>query len=338
MRAGPRVLLSMLLGLAALAGVSAAPQRVEVGIYLEDADEIDLQDNTFALDLLLWMKWRGEGDPTESLRIVNAIDLWGLTVRPETPAPVVLPDGSSYRRLAVEGRFRGKLSVDRFPLDRHRIGIELFDASLRRDRRIFVPDPASRVRADLAIPGWTIGRLSTREAGYDLGTDLGEGHRTGDTSRSRIAFELEVARPRRFFLLKMVPPTVLVMAACWMLFFLAPAFVDARVSSVVGALMSMVFLQLAFSDPLPDTGSLTLLDKLFDLSYLVLVAMLAAMIRSTAAVTRLEALDALPEDAAAKDEAARIRAHLAAFESRCRIGFPLAYLAGLALLVMAGSP
>jgi hypothetical protein len=115
--------------------------------------------------------------------------------------------------------------------------------------------------------------------------------------------------------------------------------VEARVGTVITALLTIVFLQLAFTDDLPYLGTTVLLDQVFNFSYAIITAVLAECVvvmrwhdRSVALEASLvsmpdserPALDA--ERRQARDRFERIDAH-------SKWGFPLAYAAGCALIV-----
>ncbi|MBC7173168.1 MAG: hypothetical protein H5U40_12095, partial [Polyangiaceae bacterium] len=74
----PRAVLLLLLGVVA-GSLYAAPaqaepaQRIYVGVYLHDVTRFDQRNGTYDVDLDVWLKWRGDFDPTE-LRLQNAAD------------------------------------------------------------------------------------------------------------------------------------------------------------------------------------------------------------------------------------------------------------------------
>ena len=98
-----------------------------------------------------------------------------------------------------------------------------------------------------------------------------------DRFRYRLRFGVTLERPRRVFFVTMFPPILLVMMCCWFIFFLRPVHVEARVGTVITALLTTVFLQLAFTDDLPYLGNTVLLDQVFNFSYAVITAVLVLL-------------------------------------------------------------
>jgi hypothetical protein len=309
---------------------------VTVGLHLRNVEGINLEENSYHANFLLWVTWRGERDATKSLRFVNLLEAWALTLQPVTEEPVLLPDGRKYQRFVGEGRFFHKFELGSFPLDRQELVLELEDAQRPEGEVRLEVDPSSSLSPDLKIPGWDLGHalFDARPVSYPGALGLGtEGPHT------RLRFGLTVERPRRVFVVTMFPPILLVMMCCWFIFFLRPVHVEARVGTVITALLTIVFLQLAFTDDLPYLGTTVLLDQVFNFSYVVITAVLAECVfvmRWHDKVLALEAaLPGMPasERAAVDDERRRIRARTELLDARARVVFPLAYLAGCAALV-----
>lgn len=53
--------------------------------------------------------------------------------------------------------------------------------------------------------------------------------------------------------------------------FIFPGYIDARIYMPIGGLLTAVFLQQSYSDALPDVGYLVLMDKIYVLSYIIII-------------------------------------------------------------------
>lgn len=316
---------------------AAEPERVTVGAMLRNVEAIELEQNAYHLNVVLWLKWRGERDPTKSLRFVNLIEAWALTSAPVYEEPLTLPDGSKYQRLLVEGRFFHKFWLGTFPLDWQKVVLELEDAQRTDDALVFEVDPTSGVLPELAVPGWVVKTPIAEERRASVPGDFGL---STPQRTSRVRFGVLLQRPLRVLFTTMLPPMVLVLLCCWLVFFLRPAHVEARVGTVITALLTIVFLQLAFTDDLPYLGSTVLLDQLFNLSYLVITAILVECVWVTRLSDRASALEgALPTVAeerrgAAAEEVAALKRRVERLDERSRRWFPLAYGLGCALIIL----
>ncbi|MFO0600250.1 MAG: hypothetical protein U0228_33380 [Myxococcaceae bacterium] len=327
----------MLLSLA-LALTLTAPEHVSVGVQLRNVEAIDLQENAYHANFVLWVTWSGERDATKTLRFTNLLEAWAMTLSPVFDEPVTLADGRHYQRFTGEGRFFHKFELGSFPLDRQDVVLELEDVQRDASEVVFELDPQSSVTEGLKIPGWMVGG-AVREVA-EVGGQVGVGA-PGGGAHSRVRFGLELQRPRRVFFVTMFPPILLVMLCCWFIFFLRPIHVEARVGTVITALLTTVFLQLAFTDDLPYLGTTVLLDQVFNFSYVIITAVLlecVLVMRWHDLSVSLEAsLTTMPESERpvvdAERRAARARAER--LDARSKWLFPAAYAAGCAVIVLS---
>ncbi len=329
---------SLAVVVALCAAVSVAePEHVTIGAYLRNVEAIDLEQNAYHLNVVLWLKWKGERDPTKSLRFVNLIEAWALTQTPVFEEPLTLPDGSRYQRLNVEGRFFHKFWLGTFPLDWQKVLLELEDSQRTADQLVFELDPSSGVVPGLAVPGWTVKEPVNEERRVEVPGAFGL---STPVKTSRFRFGVVLQRPLRVLFTTMLPPLVLVLLCCWFVFFLKPVHVEARVGTVITALLTIVFLQLAFTDDLPYLGSTVLLDQLFNLSYVVITAILFECVTVTRLFDRAQTLEArLPmvsgaDRSAAESELLALRGRVERLDARARRWFPVAYVVGCGLIIL----
>ncbi len=320
----------------ALTTAAAEPERVTVGAYLRNVEALNLQENSYHASFVLWLTWQGERDPSKTLRLVNLLEAWALTLTPVFDEPQVLADGRRYQRFAGEGRFFHKFELAAFPLDAQQVVVELEDLKDGSEVVQFEVDPASGVNEALSVAGWDVRApfFEVVRATYPGGFGLG-----AERAHSRVRFGVTLERPRRVFFVTMFPPIVLVMLCSWFIFFLKPVHVEARVGTVITALLTIVFLQLAFTDDIPYLGSAVLLDQVFNFSYVVITAILAECVVVMRWHDRALAIEAslasMPESERASMDAERRRwrSRSEAVDARAKWVIPLVYAVGCAGLV-----
>lgn len=250
--------------------------------------------------------------------------------------PLLLPDGRKYQRFVGEGRFFHKFELASFPLDSQEVVLELEDAQHAETELVLEADPASSLASDLKIPGWTVRKPVLEVAHITYPGALGL---PVDGAHSRVRFGVTLERPWRVFFVTMFPPIALVMMCCWFIFFLRPIHVEARVGTAVTALLTIVFLQLAFTDDLPYLGTTVLLDQVFNFSYAVITAVLAecvvVMRWHDRAVTLETAMSSMPESERPALDAERraARDRFERIDARSKWLFPLAYALGCLAIV-----
>lgn len=322
--------------LCALALTQSPPERVSVGAHLRNVEVINLEENSYFASFVLWVSWRGERDPTKSLRFVNLLEAWALTLAPVYEEPLTLPDGRRYQRFVGEGRFFHKFELASFPLDSQQVVLELEDTQRAETELVLEADPASSLAPDLKIPGWTVRQpvLEVSHVSYPGALGL-----PADGAHSRVRFGVTLERPWRVFFITMFPPILLVMMCCWFIFFLRPIHVEARVGTAVTALLTIVFLQLAFTDDLPYLGTTVLLDQVFNFSYAIITAVLAECVvvmrwhdRALAIETSLPTMPE-SERPGLDTERRAAREKFERIDARSKWLFPVAYALGCLAIV-----
>jgi hypothetical protein len=296
-------------------------QVVTVGVYVNRIHGIDLAASTYFLDAYVWLRWTGELDPAGKLELVNGIDRWGMTVAPDYDEPKVDATGARHQVLHVEGRFQHPFDLSRFPLDAQDVDLVLESSLHAVEQLVLVPDVAgSGVSPSVRLPGWRI-----RGSGWDAyrhtyPTSFGDPEvKAPQTTFSTLRFRVSLARPITFFLWKLLLPLAVVLVSAIGAMLLHPRYRDARIAMPLTALLTAVFLQQSFNDLLPEIGYMVLMDRVYVLSYLLIIGALAETI-ATANLTR-------DDDEAAHARARRIdRIFIVA-----QLG---AFVAGVILLVV----
>ncbi len=247
-------------------------QVVHTGVYLMNLYDLDINEYSYYADFYLWFRWKGERNPM-NIEFVNAVEKWGFTQNDFHEEAQVLEDGSYYNGMRIEGRFYHPFKLNRFPMDRHQLGIRVENVEYPLDSMVFVPDTGQYFfRQDLIIPGWYLREAQqlTQENVYL--TNFGE---PGGVGRfSNFSFVFTLARPLSYFLLKLLLPLLVVIFAALGALFITPQYLDARISLPIGALLSCVFLQQSYSSALPDVGYMVLMDKIYLMSYLLIALIL----------------------------------------------------------------
>lgn len=307
---------------------AAAPQEVRVGVHLRNVESVDLVNDSYHLNFVLWMKWKGELDPTKTFRFVNLLEAWALTAQPAFDEPQTLADGSRYQRFNVEGRFFNKFQLWAYPLDWQEVVLEVEDVRHPQSALQYVAEPESTVEPGLTVPGWNV-----EEKRQEVATaKTVNGAAPGPVEASRYRFGVKLQRPVRLMLFTMMPPVLLVLLCCFAVFFLRPQHVEARIGTVITALLTVVFLQLAFTEDLPWLGNSVLLDQLFNYSYLMMTAALVQCVL----VTRWNDQALALEQESRSTEAKLLRVRIRRLDRLAARAFAPLYLVGCLALVVIG--
>jgi hypothetical protein len=266
----------------------ASAQQVTVGFYPISVYQLDMASNTYYVDAYVWLRWKGDIDPTATIEFTNMVEEWGKQQENLLSEPKVLPDGSNYQIMRIEGRFVQPFSLADYPLDNQKLSIMVEDTTNGADAVSYVIDKESSGIGDsLQIPGWKLGGWSSQTYTHDYGTKFGE--EATPAVYSAAQFSMEISRPLSFFYWKLLLPLFIVLGAALSALLIRPQDLGERSALPAGALLTAIFLQKSYSDGLPDLGYLVLMDKIYLVVYALIVLTLLRAILAYRATAEAEA-------------------------------------------------
>lgn len=296
----------------------ASAQQVTVGFYPISVYQLDMASNTYYVDAYVWLRWKGDIDPTATIEFTNMVEEWGKQQENLLSEPKALPDGSNYQIMRIEGRFVQPFSLADYPLDSQKLSIMVEDTTNGADAVSYVIDKESSGIGDsLQIPGWKLSGWSSQTYTHDYGTKFGEEETPAVYSAAQ--FSIEISRPLSFFHWKLLLPLFIVLGAALSALLIRPQDLGERSALPAGALLTAIFLQKSYSDGLPDLGYLVMMDKI----YLVVYALIV--------VTLLRAI--LAYRATADAEPGLVKS-VQATDKKLLVLFVLAFVAAVAVILM----
>lgn len=262
---------------------TAAPERVEVGAYVNDVQSIDLKLHSYAVDLYLWFRWTDRTiDPTETLEFINPSELWGHARTKNYPEPVVLPSGQLYQVVRVQGRFSKKLPLYDYPFDHQTLVVAFEDALWETSRLSFATSAADvTLNPELSLPGFRIDAPTIEARRFDYPTNFGDLRQTSKNVFSRVAVTIPIFRPTATYSVKLLLPVFCVVLCAALMLMLRPDHVDARIGIGITSLLTIVALQITTNEDLPEVDYLVLMDKVYIGAYLYVAIGLAVVVYTT---------------------------------------------------------
>lgn len=269
----------LLLSLALAPAMHAEPQKVLTGMYLMNLYDLNMDEHSFYADFYIWFKWRGNIDPTK-IEFVNSIEKWSMASANSGDSTIVtLKDGYKYSIFRIEGRFFHSFLLGNFPLDHHVLDIQIENPQHPADSLVYVPDTAAaQIRRSLSLVGWNTKGCDLKSSVHDYGANFGNPYENAQRY-SNLTYTITLARPFNYFALKMLLPLVVVLLVSIGALLLHPSHIDTRSSLPIGGLLTAVFLQQSYSNALPDTGYMVLMDKIYLLAYILISLVLLQVIR-----------------------------------------------------------
>ncbi|MCB1681672.1 MAG: hypothetical protein KDI65_07040 [Alphaproteobacteria bacterium] len=280
--------------LACLSGASfaeeeAQPERVVIGMHVNDIQEIDLRTHSYRLDFYVWFRWKNpEMNPGKSVEFMNAFEPENQVRTSLYDEPQTMPDGSLYTILRVRGKFSSKFPLQQYPFDRQNLFILIEDSVYGSEDLVYVPDITTTapitINKEIYLPGFDVGKpvLSIGTFFYD--TTFGDLNYEGGSQYSRAYFTIPLVRPELSMAIKIFLPVLLILVCTGMVYFVHPQYIEGRLGVVITALLTLVALQLTSTSALPDVDYLLLTDKVYLLSYLFIMVTLWQIVRTSARV------------------------------------------------------
>lgn len=257
---------------------ASGPEVVSVGMVPISVYDIDIESGTYYGDFYVWYRWKGEIDPVETTEFTNGVEKWGATATAVHAEPILQPDGSKYQAVRYEGRFDNKFAVSRFPLESERLVVDIENSRYTSDKIVYQAEPAEDLRYedDFAVQGWYVTGWSATTLDHDYNSAFGQPFITADYSQ--LQFALDIQRPSSYFTWKLLLPLVVVLLMALGALLISETHVEVRIGLPTTAMLSTVFLQLAYTEDLPSVGTLVLMDYLYILAYLALLAVVGRVI------------------------------------------------------------
>ena len=262
--------------------VPGTAEVVTVGAYMVNIYGIDFRSDTCCITAYVWFKWTGETDPTTTLEFANAVEDWQLKTTAIYTKPKTLPDGTKYQEMRVNGRFFQPYDLRQYPLDSQQIALYLEDSRRTVNEAVYLADTKNAgVDASMKIPGWTVSGLTSQTFIHDYQTDFGDSSAGPlSTQFTSLVYSVEIERDISYFYWKLLFPLVIVLLTNWLALLLRPHWIDLRTGMPATALLTLVFLQVAYSSGLPETAYLVLMDKIYVLAYAMIIVTLLQIIWS----------------------------------------------------------
>jgi Neurotransmitter-gated ion-channel transmembrane region len=271
-----------------LPSAPTGPEEVTVGVYINDIQQLDLQTHSYAMDFYVWLRWKNpDANPSATLEYMNPFQLWGHIATPLYEEPQTLPDGTKYMAIRYQGQFNSKLPLEKYPFDDQSLIVEFEDNSAGTTKQIFVPDAnAVTLNPEMTLPGYILGTPTLNIVSKPYPTNFGDTSLTELEPYSRVTIAVPVHRPTVTYAIKTILPIFLVVICAALVFFIHPSFVEGRIGMGITALLTLVALQLTTNSQLPEVDYLMMIDMLYFVAYLFVIASLAQVVRTSWAAHR----------------------------------------------------
>lgn len=284
-----RCLLVLLMLLFCVPAEAKEPERVYVGAYINDIQQIDLHADNYRLDFYVWFRWKDPSfDPPHTAEFMNAYAPAEHVRTYIYDKPQKMPDGSLYSIVRQQGQFSAKFPLQQYPFDKQELVVAMEDTVHSEKEMLYVPDskaPAPMaLSARIRMPGFDIGKPALGVEAFPYPTNFGDVTQPNETAYSRAIFGVPIHRPPLATGIKVFLPILLIMVCAALTFFVHPAYIEGRLGVAITALLTLVALQLTSASNLPEVDYLLMTDKVYLISYLFIIATMLQVARVSSLV------------------------------------------------------
>jgi len=250
------------------------PTRVEVMFYIMDLMRVIDTEQAFEADVFVLASWNDPRQIRERVQVVPTDEVWvpkvlmfnKREVSSTLPEEVeIRPDGTVIYRQRLTGTFASALDLTRFPMDSQTFEIRLVVYGASPDEVLLVEStvfPASR-STTLSITDWRIGELETSTGTFSP-TPAGP-------KLSTFSVSVKGKRLIGYYVVQMLIPLILIVGMSWVVFWIDPSVVPARMSISVTTVLTLIAYRFMIGSLVPKLPYLTSMDYLL-LGATVLVA------------------------------------------------------------------
>jgi hypothetical protein len=240
----------------------AEPQKVYVGIYVNDIFGVSLADYKFDADFYVWFRWKGKlaKSPLATFQTAN-----GRISKKDAELNKELGEWH-YASCRVIATFQAHWELRHFPFDKQTLAIEIEDNEGDIGSLIYLPDTQNcALDSDIRLPGWVLTGTTYDVKQHQYDTNYGDTSLPDKSVWSRFCVSIHCARPGIGYFFKLCWGLLIAMLIALVPMFLKPTD-GPRFGLGTGALFAAMANAYVISNALPKDTGMTTADMFFVLA------------------------------------------------------------------------
>lgn len=244
--------------------VQAQPDTVKVGIFVTNLYDLSLTQNEFKGTFWMWFVYKDnaicEGD---TMRMLNQVELPNTKDFRFNSKDMEVKGGLYWETQQCWATFVQRWNVDHYPFDRQVLRIHLEDAEKDTSALIYIADKKNTVvDKALQLNGWYIDSVSIDRIDHVYNSNYGDPTMAdGESVYPGVVMEIHLSRDAAGIFFKFFALAFLSFIISYLLLFVNPRLIDARLALAVGAIFGAVGNKYIVDSSLPENASLTLSDQ-----------------------------------------------------------------------------
>lgn len=243
--------------LQAPSGGPAGRIPVEVGISIEKISNFSIKSVSWDADFYIWFKWTAPADEPD-FDPGGTFEIVAGTVNTKQKVVDETNGEARYELYRVSASVNYPFDVTRYPVDDHLLRLFIIDP-VHPQIQYLADRLNSRVSNAISLPGYRIARTTMGVETVAENTNLGDPSRPKQTAR--LGFNILILRDGFGFYLKLFQALFAAVGVALLAGFFK-AHEEIRFELLVGGFFAAVANSYITTTYLPDTGSMTLMDKI----------------------------------------------------------------------------
>jgi hypothetical protein len=262
----------------------ASPIKLYVGIYVRSVS-LNNKEQHATIDFYYWFRFKLPEDTSDLASFYN-LEITNGEVHLNEIHETKSIGENFYVSGHMKGDFNFVADYENYPFDKQKLLIQFEHPMYEVEDIMLVPDKYSYLKCKTDPNLWGLAKnlkadgLFIKKSDFVEGqtvyeTDFGDPSITEPTSTySNIAFRIYISRDFLPYVLKFMIPLIIIVGLAYLVFFIPADQLDLAAGLTVTSLLAGIAFQWTISDDLPEVGYLVCVDKIFYLSYiLILLAM-----------------------------------------------------------------
>ena len=248
---------------------------MKVGIYVTSIYSLGFAENDFGIDYWVWYIYKDSTlAPLETTEIVNSESV------SRDFATTELKGNVYWATHKCSAMIKKNWDIQRFPLDGQTLDVMLEETDMDTSELVYVADVEnSKIDKSVELSGWKISDFKLVPSIYTYNTTYGDPTLKGNSSYARLSISTRIERESKNIFLKLFLGLYVAFLIALSVFFLDGAEIGARTSLAVGALFASVGNKYIVDSSLPDHSSFTIVDKIHDATFaLILISIVFSII------------------------------------------------------------
>lgn len=256
-------------------------EKIKVGYYIKFLT-INNKDENAIIDLYYWYRFKMPSDTSDLKEYYNLEIVNGDVIFNDVQEEKIVGD-----QFYVSGRLKGKFQFasdfSNYPFDKQQLYIQLEHPTLTIDQLILIPDSSSYIKCNQSKSFWGLSKglesegLVASSSGFKMGkreyeTDFGDPSiKESSSVYSNLTYFIYVSRDPVPYVIKFMLPLIIILCLAYLVFYIPAEALDLACGLTVTSLLAGIAFQWTVSDDLPNVGYLTCVDKIFYLSYILIM-------------------------------------------------------------------